>query len=91
MDVPGLVREADGNLVSNRNCPSCANQNLKTVLSESIEIDACESCGGLFLDEGEIEELLPKTHEPIRESSYVKEYAAAEGLSWVVWSFFSGC
>ncbi len=41
----------------NLHCPDCAGQPLAIKVSEGVEIDVCPSCGGIWLDAGEIEAL----------------------------------
>jgi ribosomal protein L37AE/L43A len=40
-------------------CPRCDGK-LTAVSFEGVEIDRCESCGGVWLDKGELEELRQK-------------------------------
>jgi Zn-finger nucleic acid-binding protein len=39
-------------------CPRCAAQPLVTARLSSIEVDACERCRGMFLELGEVHQLL---------------------------------
>jgi Zn-finger nucleic acid-binding protein len=41
------------------NCPVC-NVNLTMTFRESVEIDYCPKCRGIWLDRGEIEKLIEK-------------------------------
>jgi Zn-finger nucleic acid-binding protein len=44
-------------------CPSCDKRMVAYVL-DGVEIDACDHCGGLWLDEGEISELTDAARQP---------------------------
>lgn len=48
-------------------CPKCGHD-MKTEALEGIEIDRCSFCEGVFLDQGEIEELFLKKEQPQRQS-----------------------
>lgn len=37
-------------------CPKCGMQ-LHTILINKVEVDKCFSCGGIFLDDGELEKI----------------------------------
>ena len=50
-------------------CPACGGQ-LVQVERSGVRIDACRQCRGVFLDRGELDEILK------RERSYVDEHAA---------------
>ncbi|MDH5219229.1 MAG: zf-TFIIB domain-containing protein [Gammaproteobacteria bacterium] len=89
LNVPRLIAEADGTTSKKRKCASCSNQPLKLINTNGIEIDACERCAGIYLDEGEVRILLPKACEP-KEDDLGKVAATTEGLLWVVLAFFSG-
>lgn len=45
-----------------KRCPTCADASLHALVISDVEIDACKSCHGVFLDEGEIRALLPTRH-----------------------------
>lgn len=47
-----------------KRCPSCADSAMRALAVGDVEIDFCKSCHGIFLDEGEIRALLPKSHSP---------------------------
>ena len=37
------------------NCPACKASELRPVLTkQGVEVDYCDSCGGIWLDKGEI-------------------------------------
>ena len=37
------------------NCPTCKESELRPVLTkQGVEVDYCDSCGGIWLDKGEI-------------------------------------
>ncbi len=46
-------------LESKLSCPKCDGK-LKEIGYESIKIDACEKCGGVWLDAGELAQILGK-------------------------------
>ena len=48
-------------------CPKCGHD-MKTETLEGIEIDRCGFCEGVFLDQGEIEELFLKKEQSQRQS-----------------------
>jgi hypothetical protein len=48
-------------------CPKCGHD-MKTETLEGIEIDRCAFCEGVFLDQGEIEELFLKKEQSQRQS-----------------------
>ena len=37
-------------------CPKCG-QELKEIVTNNVHVDKCFSCGGIWLDEGELEEI----------------------------------
>ena len=37
-------------------CPKCGME-MKTILLNGVEVDKCFACGGLYLDEGELEKV----------------------------------
>lgn len=43
-------------------CPKCGMQ-LQAVMHGKVEIDSCFNCGGIFLDAGELQELLTEKPE----------------------------
>ena len=42
-----------------RNCPSCGNKRLKTVVIEHTELDFCVNCKGIYFDKGELDRVYP--------------------------------
>ncbi len=72
-----------------RECPDCDKQALRVVHINGVEIDLCPSCNGVFFDEGELKEVLPRTHKPQNEPG-AGGYVASEGLFWIIAGFFSG-
>ncbi len=44
---------------SNLNCPKCGG-NLKEANYENVKIDVCESCSGVWLDAGELAQIIDK-------------------------------
>lgn len=57
------------------NCPVCDNVKMREVSKESIMIDVCPSCKGVWLDRGELEKLSQGIQE-IREpfNQFHEEY-----------------
>lgn len=45
--------------VSNFNCPKCSGK-LQTGNFENVSIDVCDTCGGVWLDAGELEQITRK-------------------------------
>lgn len=41
-------------------CPKCRIENMKQETYEGIEVDRCPSCKGLFLDKGELPQMMQK-------------------------------
>lgn len=52
-----VAAEAKAAGVSTMRCPRC-DGGLKASTFEQVEIDTCEKCGGIWLDAGELEQLL---------------------------------
>ncbi len=52
-----IAEEAKAAGVSSMSCPRCGDS-LKETNYEQILIDACEKCGGIWLDSGELEKRL---------------------------------
>lgn len=46
------------------NCPKCSNEMDKQTYDD-LEVDRCPSCGGIFLDKGELEEIDNKNLGPL--------------------------
>ena len=42
-------------------CPSCIDVNLAMTNRESVEIDYCPKCRGVWLDRGELDKIVQKT------------------------------
>lgn len=42
------------------NCPKCKNESMNSVIYETIEVEKCGTCKGLFLNKGEFDRLLQK-------------------------------
>lgn len=74
---------------SNRCCPECDNEKLYQIYIHNVELDLCSKCSGLFFDEGELKEILPRTHKPNRDTE-AGVYVASEGLLWVLLGFLGG-
>lgn len=64
-------------------CPLCA-QSLKTVERQGVELDWCSQCGGLWLDQGELNELvrreaaaaLARGEQALRRERHDREFDA---------------
>lgn len=54
---------------SRRQCPSCAQRNLKIVVIDHTELDFCSSCKGVFFDPGEIESVIPGARKQAGKST----------------------
>lgn len=39
-------------------CPKCERTKLHSVKRRGVEIDVCDNCGGIFFDEGELDQML---------------------------------
>lgn len=57
-----LKKEREKRFEDERNClrPSCENALMERVEIDSVEIDKCPSCGGIWLDPGELELLMKR-------------------------------
>jgi Zn-finger nucleic acid-binding protein len=51
-------------------CPTCADSTLVMSERQSVEIDYCLQCRGVWLDRGELDKLLERaaTQEPVRNA-----------------------
>ncbi len=47
---------------SARHCPA-DQMKLTTIMQDGVEIDVCEQCGGLWLDNGELEKIIAHSKE----------------------------
>lgn len=72
----------------NRQCPQCLHQPLNTLFTHGIEIDACEKCAGIFFDENEIQNVLPKTHQP--QNNHFGKNLATESIIWMIVAILAG-
>jgi Zn-finger nucleic acid-binding protein len=54
-----VAEQAKAAGTSSMNCPRCGAA-LKGSEFEGVSIDSCEKCGGVWLDSGELEQLLQK-------------------------------
>lgn len=50
-------------------CPVCRNVTLQVVFRESIEIDYCPKCRGVWLDRGELEKIIERSASAYAPSS----------------------
>ena len=55
-DKIAISEQAKAAGTSSMTCPRCHNS-LKAIDFEGVEIDACEKCGGVWLDSSEFEQL----------------------------------
>ena len=72
-----------------RHCPTCRGRRLKTLYVESIELDYCIGCKGLFFDPGELERVFPNTYRSMRESGE-ETPPDTRNLLDVIMAIFSG-
>lgn len=58
-----LKREREKRFEEERHClhPSCENQKMERIEIDSVEIDKCSTCGGVWLDNGELDLLLKRS------------------------------
>lgn len=49
------------------NCPKCDNRLLTAVRAGGIEVDHCQDCGGIWLDQSELPRLLAVDPADVRE------------------------
>jgi Zn-finger nucleic acid-binding protein len=47
-------------------CPKCGSMMMQEPLHDSVQIDRCSRCGGLFFDRGELEDILVQSEEKRR-------------------------
>jgi len=47
-----------------KNCPKCKVTLTESVMQNGVELDSCEMCQGVWLDKGELEQMV-KTHPKI--------------------------
>jgi hypothetical protein len=57
-----LAAEAKAAGISTMNCPRCAG-NLQEKRFEQVLIDTCDNCGGVWLDSGELEQLMKRDQD----------------------------
>lgn len=81
-DLRAIINDSPNKYLSKRLCASCPKQTLKVIDSAGVEIDACETCGGIYFDEDEIKSMLPQTHEPL--NSIVAAFTARDSLGRVI-------
>lgn len=70
MAIAGLDYSAGRILI----CPKCQDQ-LQTRMLKGVEVDVCPSCSGVYLDEGEMENL--KALEPVHQITNVEKFMEA--------------
>ncbi|MFI2810674.1 MULTISPECIES: zf-TFIIB domain-containing protein [Microbulbifer] len=44
------------------NCPSCKESGLMAMDRNGVQIDYCPNCRGIWLDHGELEKIIEKSH-----------------------------
>lgn len=54
---------------ASRQCGACGQGEVKPVEQCDFELEACTKCGGMLFTKGQMESLLPNTHEPERAST----------------------
>jgi Zn-finger nucleic acid-binding protein len=62
--LEALKRQREEAFKDERRClrPSCENSLMERIEVDKVEIDKCPSCGGVWLDPGELELLLKRAH-----------------------------
>jgi hypothetical protein len=55
-------------------CPNCPETNLVLIDRQDVEIDHCPQCGGVWLDRGELDQLIERSAAP--PSNPVHRHAA---------------
>ena len=50
-------------------CPAGREPDLMMTSREGIEIDYCPQCRGVWLDRGELDKIIDRTAQPLREES----------------------
>ncbi len=45
------------------NCPVCKNTTLVMATRNDVEIDYCPTCRGVWLDRGELDKIIERTHQ----------------------------
>lgn len=53
----GVLAEHDGSYADCVTCPKC-HGSLRTVDKQGVHLEQCENCRGIFLDHGELEQIL---------------------------------
>lgn len=48
-------------------CPVCRDPELSMTSREGIEIDYCPQCRGVWLDRGELDKIIERSAQPVRE------------------------
>ena len=54
-----VARDAEAAGISSMKCPRC-DGSLRESKVEEVSIDTCDNCGGIWLDSGELEQLMEK-------------------------------
>lgn len=67
-------------------CPRCENVGLLISYKNSVEIDYCPECGGIWLDQGELRKIVEQSIEQF--ASYKSDTNASEKLSNFLNEFF---
>ena len=62
-------------------CPVCPDTKLVLIDLQDVEIDNCPQCGGVWLDRGEIDQLIERSATP--PSNPVRSHAAKSRTDFV--------
>lgn len=55
-----VAAEAEAAGLSTMQCPRCDGGRLATTSIDEVSIDRCDKCGGVWLDSGELEQLIKR-------------------------------
>ena len=73
LGIMKIAEEAKAAGLSTMECPRC-DGHLKEIKFEEVLIDTCEKCGGIWLDSGELDQLLKRDND-----SWFGRYWFSEG------------
>ena len=70
-DISGETVEAhpDAGSQTSYRCPKCADQSLREAYLLDVRVESCPGCDGIFLDLGEVHELLGALSAPERSAA----------------------
>ncbi|TNF33388.1 MAG: hypothetical protein EP312_09475 [Gammaproteobacteria bacterium] len=80
----GLLSKA-GQHTSGKCCAQCANQAMRALVMEGVEIDVCPACAGIFFDADELRKVVPVTF-PVKEG--MTTWFLLEGLAGLLSAIF---